>query len=73
MDNSHIFKKLEEFEKLKLVFINDEILAPFNFTSKDFCSLNDDKEREKTFSRFKEFKKNNEKLFESICKLKKIY
>jgi hypothetical protein len=71
LDISFIIHKLEEFEKLKLLLLSIDQLAVFNFISKDFCSMNNNKLEESTINRYKEFNKDKIKLSETIQKFKK--
>jgi hypothetical protein len=71
LDISFIIQKLEEFEKLKLLCLNYEQLAVFNFTAKDYCSMNDIKQGESTISKYKEFNKDNEKLVAIVANFRK--
>ncbi len=73
LDISYIIQKLEEFEKLKLICLTDEQLALFNLTAKDFCSLNNDKQRQKIFNRFKEYNKDNARLVNTLFNFKQKY
>jgi hypothetical protein len=73
LDISYIIQKLEEFEKLKLICLTDEQLALFNLTAKDFCSLNNDKQRQKIFNRFKEYNKDIARLVNTLFNFKQKY
>jgi hypothetical protein len=70
MDITYIMKKIEEFEKLKIVIFNSEQLALFNFISKEFISLNDENLKSHTLTRMKNFVNNKEDLANLIINFK---
>ena len=70
MDITYIIAKLEEFEKLKIVVFNSQQLALFNFISKEFISLNDEKIKNNNLTRMKSFIKNKEDLANLIINFK---
>jgi hypothetical protein len=70
LDISNIVHRFEEFEKLKLVMLNEEQLAMFHFIAKDFCSLNDLINQKSEVSRLKNLMKDKEHLVRIIVEYK---
>jgi hypothetical protein len=74
MDITYIIKKIEEFEKLKIVIFNSEQLALFNFISKEFISLNNEYLKSHKLTRMKTFVNNKEDLANTIINFRnKVY
>lgn len=70
MDITFIIQKIEELEKLKIVLFNPQQLALFNFISKEFISLNEDKIKNHKLSNIKSLLNSKEDLIHQIIEVK---
>ena len=70
LDISYFIQNLEELEKLKLVCLNYDQLAIFNYISNDICTLNFFN-NQSTIKKFKDFNKDSIKLAQTIASFKK--
>ncbi len=70
MDITYIINKLEELEKIKIVLLNPEQLALFNFLSKELISLDETKIRNHDITIFKQFCSSKENLANDIVRFK---
>ena len=68
LDISYIIQKLEEFEKLKLICLTFEQSTLFNYIANDLCTLDEFKQNELKYNKFKEFMKDKEKIADIISK-----
>jgi hypothetical protein len=66
LDISYIIQKLEEFEKFKLVVLDPQQIALFDFISKELISLDDERIKNHDMTRMKNFNKNKEELAKII-------
>ena len=66
LDVGNIVHKLEEFDKLKMILLNKEQIALFNFIAKDIVSLNFSKMKANKINEMKEFTKDKENLAKII-------
>jgi hypothetical protein len=71
LDISNIVFKLEEFEKLKMILLNKEQLAMFQFISKDICTVNERDSLYSDISKMKQFVNNKEEMFKLIASYKR--
>jgi hypothetical protein len=70
LDISNIVHKLEEFEKLKIIILNQEQLAMFQLISNDIISLEEKEERQSEIKQLKNLTKNKEKMVKMILEYK---
>ena len=70
MDITCIINKLEEVEKLKIVILNPEQLALFNFLSKELISQDENKVKNHDITIYKKFCSNKENLANVIVRFK---
>jgi hypothetical protein len=70
LDISNIVFKLEEFEKLKMILLNKEQLAMFQFISKDICTIDERATLYSDISKLKQFVRNKEEMFKMISSYK---
>lgn len=70
LDISIIIKKLDEFEKLKLILLNHEQIAMFQFLAKQLCTLNAHEKQKSELILYKELIKDEEKLLNLILNYK---
>lgn len=71
LDISYIIQKLEEFEKFKLVMLDSQQIALFDFISKELISLDDERIKSHDLTKMKNLNKNKEKLAQIIIKYQK--
>jgi hypothetical protein len=62
LDKSYIVFKLEEFEKLKMIFFNKEQLTMFQFISKDICTVDERTTLYSNISKLKQFVRNKDEI-----------
>jgi hypothetical protein len=70
MDITYIINKLEELEKLKIVLLNPEQLALFNFLSKELISEDETKIRNHDITVYKKFCSSKDNLANVIVRFK---
>lgn len=70
LDISFIIQKLEEFNKLKIVLLDPQQIALFDFISKEIISLDDERIENHDMTRIKKFNRDKEKLAQMILKYK---
>jgi hypothetical protein len=70
MDFTFIINKLEELDKLKIVMLNPEQLALFNFISKELISQDENKVKNHDISIYKKFCSSKENLAKAILSFK---
>lgn len=68
LDVSYIIQKLEEFEKFKLVMLDSQQIALFDFISKELISLDDERLKNHDLTRIKNLNKNKQELAKVIIK-----
>lgn len=73
LDISFIIKKLEEFEKLKIVLLNPEQIALFDFISREIISLDNERILNHDMTRMKNFDRNKETLAKVMINYKKNF
>lgn len=70
LDISEIIHKLEEVDKLKLILLNHEQVAMFQFLSKNLCTLHSVEAMKSELNEYKELIKDKEKLLSLILDYK---
>jgi hypothetical protein len=70
MDITFIIQKLEEYEKFKIVMLNTQQLALFNFISKELMSLDENKLEKHVMTHFKNLDKDKENLANIIIEFR---
>jgi hypothetical protein len=70
MDITSIVKQLEEFQKLKVILLNSEQLAMFQFVAKEECSLEDKVELRSKIAKLKAFVSDHERMVQIILDYK---
>jgi hypothetical protein len=70
MDITKIVQQYEEFQKLKVILLNNEQLAMFQFISKDVCSFQDRIKFNNEIAKMKAFANDHEKLVRMLLDYK---
>jgi hypothetical protein len=70
LDISYIVHKLEEFDKFKLIMLNNEQLAMFQFISRDICTLEEKVKTQSEISKLKQLSHDKEKLVKLLMSYK---
>jgi hypothetical protein len=70
MDITSMVKQLEEFQRLKVILLNCEQLAMFQFVAKDECTLEDKVELRSEIAKLKAFVSDFEKMVQIILDYK---
>jgi hypothetical protein len=73
MEISYVMNKLEEVEKLKTIMMNTNQIALLNMSSKEVCSLNNEKMRNSEYNRIKYFQTDHKLFNTAIHKIIKNF
>jgi hypothetical protein len=70
LDFTYLIKKIDEFEKLKLILLEKHQIALFNFITKELISLDEEKMKNHEITKLRSFYKNQDNLSRIIQEYK---
>jgi hypothetical protein len=73
LDISNIVFKLEEFDKFKLIMLNQEQLAMFQFISKEVCTLQEKLDHDSELRKLKALAKDKNELLKLLLEYKRKF